>query len=86
MPTQKPIPEEATVEPRVLTPEEEAERARQAVEISAAEELDGDPLSVADADSPVRMPGEMSTRPPEAGDQGVGTSRSPSGPATSARR
>jgi hypothetical protein len=87
MPTQKPIPEEATVEPRVLTPEEEAERARQAVAISAAEELDGgDPLTVADPDSPVRMPGEMSTRPREAGGQGVGTSRSPSVPPTSARR
>jgi hypothetical protein len=87
MPTKQPIPEEATVEPRVLTPEEDAERARQAVEISAADELDGgDPLTVADTDSPVRMPGELSTRPREAGDQGVGTSRSPSVPPSSARR
>jgi hypothetical protein len=81
------LPEEATVEPRVLTPEEDAERALRAVEISAAEELEGeDPLSVADPDSPVRMPGELSTRPRESGDEGVGTSRPPARPPASARR
>ena len=64
MPSKKQLPEEATEEPRVLKPEEEAERARRAVELSAAQEIEGgDPLSVADADSPVRMPGELSTRP-----------------------
>jgi hypothetical protein len=84
MPTKKQLAEEATVEPRVLNPDEEAERAHKAVEISAAQEREGDPLSV--ADSPVRMPGEMSTRPREAGKAGAGGTSPRSAPPASARR
>jgi hypothetical protein len=75
MTTRKQLPEEATEEPRVLTPEEDAERARRAVEESAALEEEGDPLSLADPDNPLRMPGELSSRPRSAGRQGAGASK-----------
>ena len=63
MTTREQLPIEATEEPQIQSPAQEAERARKATALSAALEHEGDPLTLADADNPLRMPGEMTARP-----------------------
>jgi hypothetical protein len=64
MTTRKDLPEEATEEPRIRSPEEDAERAEKRVE--ASERLTGDDaLDLADPHNPLRIPGELSSKPRE---------------------
>jgi hypothetical protein len=63
MTTQKQLPVEATEEPQIQSPDQEADRGRQAAALSAVLQHEGDPLTLADPDNPLRMPGEMTARP-----------------------
>jgi hypothetical protein len=63
MTTQKDLPEEATEEPHIESPEEEGARGLRRVEATAALEGTADELSFADPHNPLRMPGELSSRP-----------------------
>jgi hypothetical protein len=65
MTTRKDLPEEATEEPRIRSTEEEAERA-------ARRQDEGDHITSAkearhlgDPDNPLRIPGELSSKPEE---------------------
>jgi hypothetical protein len=58
-------PEEATEEPEILSPEEYADRATRRVEASEDAEEGDEALALADADNPLRTPGELSTQPRE---------------------
>jgi hypothetical protein len=60
-----PIPEAATDEPEILSPSEYADRSARRVEASEDAEKGDEALAVADADSPLRIPGELSTQPRE---------------------
>jgi hypothetical protein len=61
----KGIPEEATEEPKIVSPEEDAKRALERVEL--VEGMSASQAShLADADSPLRMPGELSSKSREA--------------------
>ena len=53
------VPEEATVEPRILTPEQAADRATLRAERQEREQMDDWP----EPDDPLRQPGEMSPAP-----------------------
>jgi hypothetical protein len=59
------LPEEATEEPTIRSPEEDAERATRRLE--ASEELQGadEATSLAARDNPLRTPGELSQKPRE---------------------
>jgi hypothetical protein len=65
MTTAKDLPEEATEEPRILSPAEDTERASERLErskqITDADEAE----ELADARSPLRIPGESSPKPRE---------------------
>jgi hypothetical protein len=63
MTTRKELPHQATQIPDIRSPEEDAERAarRQEQELTSAEEG----RHLADADNPLRMPGELEPRPDE---------------------
>jgi hypothetical protein len=63
MTTQKDLPEEATEEPAILSPEEMAERARKRMEVSAKLHRMDDILALADPHNPLREPGELSSKP-----------------------
>lgn len=62
MTTREEPPNEATEEPQILSPQQEAERGEAAETLSERLEHEGDPLSLAAADNPLRMPGEMAAR------------------------
>lgn len=65
MTTAKDLPEEATEEPRIRSPEEDAQRALERVE-RADQLTDADvAMELADPDSPLRIPGELSPKPRE---------------------
>ena len=65
MTTAKDLPEQATEEPRILSPDEDAERASARVERSKdITDADGG-AELADPDSPLRIPGEPSSKPRE---------------------
>jgi hypothetical protein len=63
MAKRKDFPHEATQIPTIRSPEEDAERAarRQEQEVTSAKEG----RHLADADNPLRMPGELEPRPDE---------------------
>ena len=64
MTSTKDLPQEATEEAVTVSPEQDAERAARRVE--ASEELTGDDaMNLADPDSPLRIPGELSLKPRE---------------------
>ena len=65
MTTRKDFPEEATEEPRILSPEEDARRAERRAEVSETLEGADEVASLADPDSPLRIPGELSPKPRE---------------------
>ena len=65
MTTTKDLPEEAQQEPRTLSPDEDTERALKRLEVSSDLEGADEALSLADADSPLRIPGELSSKPRE---------------------
>jgi hypothetical protein len=53
------IPEDATEEPRILTPEEDAERAARRADLEESEQLEIWP----EPNDPLRQPGELSPPP-----------------------
>ena len=64
MTSTKDLPEQASEEPVTVTPEQDAERAARRVE--ASEDLTGDDaMNLADPRSPLRVPGELSSKPRE---------------------
>lgn len=63
MTTKDELPVEATDEPQIQSPLQEAERAEDAANLSEVLAHDGDPLTLADPGNPLRMPGEMTARP-----------------------
>jgi hypothetical protein len=65
MTTKEQLPEEATEEPRTLSPEEDTERAARRVERSASLESADEAASLSDPDNPLRIPGELSSKPRE---------------------
>jgi hypothetical protein len=56
------LPEEATEEPRILSPEEQGARALERQLYDEQTHGMEEALRLSDADSPLRMPGEMSSR------------------------
>jgi hypothetical protein len=57
------LPEEATEEPRILSPEEQGARALKRLELAGDIRDPDRALSLGDPDSPLRMPGELSPKP-----------------------
>lgn len=64
MTNRKDLPEEATEEPRTLTPAEDTERAWQRFEEASRSDAPNAP-DAEDRNSPLRMPGEPSSPPPD---------------------
>lgn len=58
------LPEDAQEEPRILSPQELAEHAWEALEASVAAQERGEHPDFAAANNPLRMPGELSSGPP----------------------
>jgi hypothetical protein len=65
MTTRKDLPEEATEEPRIVSPEEDAERAQRRLEASGELFHADEALELADPKNPLRIPGELSSKPRE---------------------
>jgi hypothetical protein len=59
------LPEEATEEPRILSPQEDAGRATRRLEASEDLENADEATSLAAPDNPLRIPGELSQKPRE---------------------
>jgi hypothetical protein len=76
MTTRKDLPEEATEEPRIRSTEEEAERAAKRQDESDKIYTAKEARHLGDPDNPLRIPGELSSRPQEeASDQRPKTAR-----------
>jgi hypothetical protein len=67
MTTRNELPEEATQIPTIHSPDEDAERATRRQEQSERMYTAKEALHMADPHNPLRMPGEMSSRPDEEG-------------------
>jgi hypothetical protein len=65
MTTRKDLPEEATEEPRIRSPEEDAERAARRQEAGDSIVTAKEARHLGDPDNPLRIPGELSSRPQE---------------------
>jgi hypothetical protein len=61
----KDLPEEASEEPEILSPEEDAERAHRRMETAESMDQADEARSLGDPDSPLRIPGELSPKPLE---------------------
>jgi hypothetical protein len=57
------LPEDAVFPPRIVTPEEDADRAQLRLEREERRAVQGVPSDPADALDPLRMPGEMASPP-----------------------
>jgi hypothetical protein len=69
MTTSKDLPEEATEEPKIRTTEEEADRAARRDDVGEGVLTAKQGRRLADPDSPLRIPGELSSRPEEDDDE-----------------
>jgi hypothetical protein len=65
MTTRKDLPEEATEEPRIRSTAEEAERAAKRQEVGEHLETAEEARHLGDPDNPLRIPGELSSKPLE---------------------
>jgi hypothetical protein len=65
MTTKAQLPEEATEEPQILSPAELADRTIARQEDSDENRDPGDAMNLANPESPRRIPGEPSAKPPE---------------------
>jgi hypothetical protein len=65
MTTRKDLPEEATEEPRIRSPEEDAERAARRQDEDDKLHTAKEARHLGDPDNPLRIPGELSSRPQE---------------------
>jgi hypothetical protein len=63
----KDLPEEASEEPRIRSPEEDAERALERLDRSQELTDADEAMKLADPDSPLRIPGELSSKPGRGG-------------------
>jgi hypothetical protein len=57
------LPEAATTPPRIVTPEEDSQRAELRAELEERRALLGIPSDPADPNDPLRQPGESSSAP-----------------------
>jgi hypothetical protein len=65
MTTRKDLPEEATEEPRILSPDELAERSTRRLEQGADLYTAEEGRHLGDPGNPLRIPGELSSKPQE---------------------
>jgi hypothetical protein len=65
MTTRKDLPEEATEEPRILSPDQLADRSTRRLEKSARLYTAREARHLGDPDNPLRIPGELSSKPQE---------------------
>jgi hypothetical protein len=65
MTKRKDLPEEATEEPKIRSPQEDAERAFQRQEVGDQVQTAEEGRQLGDPHNPLRIPGELSSRPDE---------------------